>query len=264
MSNDLPFLQRLPADLSGRLESLYKELKTNFVHRRFKTTVLDAAQFCEVVYCILQWKTSEDEYYTPIGESIRNFCQSVSRFECKSASDDSIRFHIPNALKTIYTIRNKRGVGHIAKEVDPNLMDATLVVTCADWIMAELVRLFHNLPIVEAQKIVNNLVTKRIPIIWRVGDTDRRRILNPPDRNLSAKDKILLLLHDVHPKPMTVGDLLSCTEYKNTTLFRTKVLTGLHNDFYIDFDKEADLVHLSPLGLDYAEKNLPHDFVPVK
>ncbi len=242
------------------MESLYNELKTNFAHRRFKPAELDAAQFCEVVFRILEWHTSGDGTYTPFGESIGNF----NKFENKSAFDDSIRFHIPNALKTIYTIRNKRGVGHIAKEIDPNLMDATLVVTCADWIMAELVRLFHNLPIVEAQKIVNNLVTKRIPIIWRVGDTDRRRILNPPDRNLSTKDKILLLLHDVHPKPMTVGDLLSCTEYKNTTLFRTKVLTGLHNDFYIDFDKEADLVHLSPLGLDFAEKNLPHDFVPVK
>ena len=260
MSNDLPFLQRLPADLSGRLESLYNELKTNFAHRRFKPAELDAAQFCEVVFRTLEWETNGNGNYTPIGESIRNFGQAVYRFEGKSGFDDSIRFHIPNALKTIYTIRNKRGVAHIAKEVDPNLMDATLVVTCADWIMAELVRLFHNLPIEKAQRLVEDPVTKRISTIWRVGDTDRRRVLNPPDRNLSAKDKVLLLLHDAHPKPMTADDLLSYTEYKNISRFRTKVLSELHDDCCIDFDKEADLVHISPLELDFAEKNPPHDY----
>lgn len=260
VSNYMLFQDVIPSELSFRLEKLFRELKTNFADRRYMLAELAAAQFCEVVYRILEWHTSNDGYYTPIGEKIRNISHVVTRFEKLTSFDESIRTHIPNNIKTIYTIRNKRGVGHIAKEIEPNLVDATLVVSCADWIMAELVRIFQNLPIEEAHTIVTNLFPKSIPIVCSFGDTGRRRVLNPPDRNLTARDKVLLLLHDVHPKPMSVGDLLSFTEYKNSTLFRTKVLSRLHDAHYIDFDKEAELVHISPLGLNHAEKKLPHDF----
>ena len=233
----------------------------HFVHRRYKPAVLDAAQFCEVVYRILEWETSKDKSYTPFEEDIKNFGQALSRFESKSDSDDSIRFHIPNTLKTIYVIRNKRGISHVGK-INPNLIDATLVVTCADWILAELIRLFHSLQIEieEAQKIVDNLVTKRIPVVWRVGNTDRRRILTPPGKKLSYQDKVLLLLYDSSPDPVSVKDLLAWTEYSNPSLFRSTLLPSLHKEELIDYEEEDGSVHLSPLGIIYVERELSLDF----
>ena len=259
MSNNLPILHALPDELRAHLVLLYNELSVNFAHHRYKPAELNAAHFCEIVFRILEWHTSDGKTYTPFGQNIGNF----NSFEKLSTYSDSIRMHIPNVIKSIYTIRNKRGVGHIGNGVNPNLMDATLVITCADWVMAEIIRIFHNLTLEEAQKIVDNLVTNRIPIIWQVGDTGRRRILNPPGYNLTAKDKVLLLMYDAKPEPVSVKDLLRWSEYKNPSRFRSEVLPELHEAGSIDYDKETDLVHISKLGLDYAEKNLPHDFEPV-
>ena len=88
MSNDLRVLQILPVELSVRLETHYKELKTNFANRRFKPAEFDAAQFCEVVFRILEWETSGESSYTPIEKDIKNFGQSVSRFESNSSCDE--------------------------------------------------------------------------------------------------------------------------------------------------------------------------------
>jgi len=76
---------------------------------------------------------------------------------------DGIRIHIPRALRTVYDIRNKRDAAHLADGIDPNLQDATFVIGTLDWILAEFVRLFHGVSADEAQKIVTDLVRKRVP-----------------------------------------------------------------------------------------------------
>ncbi|MBB3083292.1 hypothetical protein [Geodermatophilus sabuli] len=44
----------------------------------------------------------------------------------------------------LYDIRNNRGVGHAGADVDPNHMDATVVLYQSKWLVAELVRLLHT------------------------------------------------------------------------------------------------------------------------
>lgn len=145
-----------------------------------------------------------------------------------------------------------------AADIDPNYMDATFVVSCADWIMAELVRLLHNVSVDEAQKIVDSLVTKQIPVIWQIGD--HHRVLSPPGKKLSTRDKILLLLYNANPSTVSVGNLLKWTEYGNSSRFRTTILTELHKDDLIHVAKETDEVHLSPFGIKHVEEHLPLDF----
>ena len=38
-------------------------------------------------------------------------------------------------------------------------MDATLVISILDWVLAELVRMYHKVSADEAQKIIDGLVT---------------------------------------------------------------------------------------------------------
>jgi hypothetical protein len=59
----------------------------------------------------------------------------------------------------------------------------------ASWVMAELVRVFHQVSLLEAQATVNALVERKHPIVWQQGDL--RRVLDP---NLSKGDQSLLLL----------------------------------------------------------------------
>jgi len=55
-------------------------------------------------------------------------------------------------------VRNNRNVGHVGGDVDPNHMDAVAVMSMSNWIMGEIVRVFHRLPTTsEAQQLVDAL-----------------------------------------------------------------------------------------------------------
>ncbi len=183
-SNFSSVFPNIPKEVLDRLESSYNNVKKNFRENRFEPSELNGAKFCEAVFRLLEWHTSKS--YTRFGTSIKDFTSAVKRFEQMSTFSDSVRFHIPKILDALYGIRNKRGVGHLGGDVNPNQMDAIFVASACDWIMAELVRIFHQLSTEEAQKLVQDLVTKKIPIIWKIGQSKRVLAVH-----LSYKDKAL-------------------------------------------------------------------------
>ena len=65
----------------------------------------------------------------------------------------------------MYDIRSKRDVAHLADGIDPNLQDATLVVSVLDWITAEFIRLHHSVSANDAQKLLDELVTRVAPVV---------------------------------------------------------------------------------------------------
>src|SRR5438552_2459466 len=133
----------LPKVILTRLEKTYNEIKKNFREGRYEPSELNGAKFCEAVYRLLDWYTTNS--YLPFGTKIREFSQAVKKFEGMSNFPDSIRFHIPKILDALYGIRNKRGVSHTGGDVDPNHMDALFVLSACDWVMAELIRILHGL-----------------------------------------------------------------------------------------------------------------------
>ena len=155
----------VPDDIRKRLKQHYHEIKHNFALQKFEPSELNGGKFSEDVYRVLEWHSSAANAYTPYGTQIKNFKRSLRKFENNSTLDDSVRFHIPDTLCSIYNIRNKRGVGHSPGDIDPNFMDATLIAGCVDWVMAELVRLFHNISIDKARDMVKSVTTKKIPLI---------------------------------------------------------------------------------------------------
>jgi hypothetical protein len=245
----------LPDELRKALEEHYHKIKNNFARGHYEATELNGGKFCEITYKVLEWHT--EGKYTPLGQAPKDFGQALRSLESKSNFNDSVRFHIPNVLNALYRIRNKRGVAHHAGEIDTNHMDSIFVVTATDWVMAELVRIFHSVSIDEAQKIVDSLVTKQIPLIWQIGDY--KRVISPPGKKLTANDKVLLLLYNAHPNAIRIENLLKWTEYdpKNKSRFRNTVLKGLHKQDLVHFDLRADEVIISPLGVNFVEKNLP-------
>jgi hypothetical protein len=245
----------LPAQLSKNLEKSYTQIKSNFAQRRYEPSELNGGKFCEVVLRILEWHTAASKTYTPFGTKIRDFGQATRKFESQSSFPDSVRFHIPKILNSLYDIRNKRGVGHVGGDVDPNHMDALFVVSCTDWIMAELVRLFHNVSVNDAQAIVEALISKKVSVVWEVAG--KKRILNP---KLKYPERTLLLLYDSYPKPLGDETLCEWTEYTNPRVYRSSVLKPLHKKKIIEYDANTGDVHLSPTGLRYVEENIPLDF----
>ena len=251
-------LSSIPEELCKGLARHYYFIKHHYALGNFESSELHCAKFCEIVYRVLQWHTSNTKTYLQLGKQIRDFRSSVMSFEQLSDHPDSIRYHIPDALRLIYCIRNKRGVAHVAGDIDHNRSDAMCLKSSVDWITAELVRLFNNVGIEEAELLIESLTAKQLPQIWKIGD--HRRIISPPGKKLQHKDKVLVLLYSTYPKSVSVKDLLNWTEYKNPTLFKKNILDKLHNADLLHYDKSTNEVILSPLGIKDVEDRIPLEF----
>lgn len=63
----------------------------------------------------------------------------------------------------VYDIRNERDAAPLADGIDPNVQDATLVVSIVDWVFAEVLRLYHNASADEAKSMVDSIFVRNAP-----------------------------------------------------------------------------------------------------
>lgn len=222
----------------------YQEVLDSYSLEKWKTTELDAGHFVEMARRIIEMELTGS--YTPIGKSLSKFDDRTLKSYESQHGDDSFRILIPRVLWGIYTVRNKRGVGHVGK-VKPNEIDATLLVAAVKWTLSEIIRCKSTLSIKETTDLVSALVERQIPILWKAKDV--RRILNP---KMSAKNQVLILLYD--KSPSTENDLRSAIEYRNVSDFRSKVLKPLHTNRLIEFDVNKGLCRILPTGIAEAER----------
>ena len=178
------------AKLADELLAAYDETKRNFYLGNLRPSEVEAGRFCEAAFRMLEERTSKT--FTPLGKTldtdkiIRDLGNLLA-----TAQPDAIRLHIPRALRVVYDIRNKRDAAHLADGIDPNLQDATLVVSVLDWVLAEFLRLHHSVPANEAQFLVENLVSRRAPVIENFNGF--LKVLNP---KLNSGDHLLLVLYE--------------------------------------------------------------------
>jgi len=132
---------------------------------------------------------------------------------------ESERVVLPRALVFLYTMRNKRGIGHVGGDVDANEIDAVLIARIADWVMCELMRVYHQMSLEEAQDLVDCISTRQMPAIWEVDG--KTRVLRD---GLAAKDQALLLLYSSRDSAVLVEDLCQWVEYSNPSVFKNRVI----------------------------------------
>ena len=246
-------LSSLPNGLRDPLVACYSEIARNFAEHRWEPAELNGGKFCEVVYTILDGAISGTFASSPSKPAkMVDACRALEGNPASAArqGDRSLRVLIPRILPALYEIRNNRGVGHVGGDVNPNYQDAIAVYQMASWVMAELVRIFHQVSLAEAQETVDALVERKHPIIWHHGDV--RRVL---DASLSKSDQTLLLLYSVGGS-IDEKDLAKWVEYQNLTDFRNKVLRPFHRERLIEYDGTLHHAHLSPLGSQDVEARL--------
>lgn len=129
-------------------------------------------------------------------------------------------------------------------------MDGTLVVAVCDWVMAELIRLYHECAADEAQSIVDRLVKRSLPIVY---DRDGVKTLL---RQMPYDEATLLFLHYEGEKDVPVGDLCKWVEHPNVTIFRTGILQKLHTEKKLYLDEKSRLCRILPPGLQYVEESI--------
>jgi hypothetical protein len=231
------------SDIAANVIDSYKEIEQNFVIQKWKTSELDAGHFVESVRRLIEFELYGS--YTPFSQKLSTFTDDVLKKYENASGNDSYKILIPRMLKSIYNIRNKRGVGHIST-ISPNEMDATVIMQSVKWVLAELVRINSALTITETQKLIASIVERQIDLIWK--DNGITRILNT---ELKTEEKIIILLLD--ESPQTEQQLLKSSNYSNSTKFRN-FLKMLHKQALINY--ENGKCTISPTGLIEAEKTI--------
>jgi hypothetical protein len=160
----------------GRLLKAYHGLKTAYLEGNFDACGLRAGRFCEILLRWAQDQLTQD--YTPFGTKIVNFKDECDKLErtSRTVGHESVRILLPRALNFLYSLRNKRGIGHEGGDVDANEIDAATAVRIADWCVCELIRLYYTVSLEEAQAICDAITERQLPQIWEV--FGKRRVLD--------------------------------------------------------------------------------------
>jgi hypothetical protein len=242
-------LGHLPQGLRDELVSEFGEIVRNYREHRWKAAELDAGRFCEIVYTILDAYLSGGAYPRRSSKpgDLKSACENLGK-TAKTAGPDSARITVPRILIGLYQVRNNRGVAHTGGDVDANQMDATYVLHACQWVMAELVRIFHNTDVDTATAVVDAIVERTVPVIWQAGGI--RRLL---DTSLSQRDQVLLLVYGA-ASGVTDGQLADEMEKRIENL--RKVLRALHDERHIEWKKPGDAAILSPKGVREVEDRL--------
>jgi hypothetical protein len=233
------------------LTKRYEELKRAYSNGQYDACGLRAGRFSEVMVRVLQNELTGS--YTPLGQQLRPIDQETSALERtpKSAGPDSLRIIMPRSLSFLYTLRNKRGIGHEGGDVDANEIDAATCVRTADWCLSELVRVVHEVSLEEAQALLDAIAEREVPHVWSIAGV--KRVLDP---SLTTREQVLILLYADPEVAVPVEDLLKWVEYSRMNDFRTKVLAPLHDSRLVEFDRETNTVLLSPRGAEETERKI--------
>lgn len=245
-------LSSIPEGLRTELFKCFNEIHRNFHERRWEPSELNGGKLCEVVYTILRGYV--DGTFSSSPSKPGNMVDACHSLAQASSFSHSIRIQLPRMLISLYDIRNNRGVCHVGGDVDPNHMDAIAVLYMSKWIIAELIRIFHDVDTHTAEKSVDMIVDRTLPVIWQVGN--KHRILNT---NLSMKDKTLIILYHMHEQ-VSESDLVLWLEHSNPSVYRRDILRKIHRNKLIEYDKSSRTAIISPSGIRYVEQNIKLDF----
>jgi hypothetical protein len=164
-----------------------------------------------------------------------------------ATAEDSLRLTIPRACRFIYDIASNRGARHDPDEIDPNVMDASAVVSLCGWMIAEMLRNAQKgLDPAGARDLVLRLTQKTFPNLEEIGDRVYFHVTG-----LSARTAALLRLWHAHPRRVSQRELIQHTERHGFTHANAKAgLARLGR--VVDDDGQGNLRLLSP-GIAEAE-----------
>jgi hypothetical protein len=226
-------LANVPTLFRTKIISSYIDLKRNCAEARYDPAGLSVGKLCEVVLRFLQKQIFGT--YTPFGTKVVNYADESRKLimSPQTAGSESERVIIPRALVFLYTMRNKRGIGHVGGDVDANA------------------RINHGLSLEEAQDLIDGISVRQLPTIWEVAG--KKRVLK---EGLKSKDQVLMLLYSSVDSAVLIEDLCDWVEYSNPAVFKSKVIGPLHKARLVEHDAGTDSVFLSPKGATFVEQNL--------
>lgn len=240
-------LSNLPADLVTALQQEFQKLHEQHFLGKWEPAEIDGGRFAEAVLRIVEHK--DTGAYTGIGQQL-NRKKIVGSAAKNSMLPDSLRLQIPILAELVMDFRNNRNSGHLGT-INVNEMDSSFVLSAANWIIAEIIRLETQMNPVGAQAEIKKIIERKVPIIEEIGG--RLKCLDP---KLDAKTKSMVFCYQKYPGRISLDELVDWTEYTNKGVLRRK-LQALNQDGVIDF--RNDEAQLTRKGVQWVEKNIRFD-----
>jgi len=236
----------IPEQLVDELLEAYEEAKRRFHLGDLRPQEVEGGRFSEAVFRVLQQLAGQR--VTPIGKSLPSVDKLIVGFENASGQPDSVRLHIPRTLRLIYDVRNKRDAAHLGDGIDPNLQDATLVIGNMDWVMAELVRLYHAVSADEAQRIIVDLVTKEVPAVQEI---DGQPVILA---DLKPRDQAMLMLYRAGAAGASLDELAGWLRIGRKDHLRSR-LGALDKEKLVLHHPKSGRFYITDRGVRYVEQN---------
>lgn len=244
-------LAGISANFRTRIIKFYLDLKTRHAEGKHDAAGTSAGKLCETVVRLIQQELNGS--FTPFGQQINNMpveCENFAKTP-KTSGNDSLRLVLPKAISLVYTLRNKRGIGHVGGDVDANAIDGVTIARVCDWIVCELIRVYHTMSLEEAEALVSSLAERDIPDVWEVAGT--RRVLRS---DLNFSQKTLLLLYSSTDPALLVEELFEWTKYSDPGKYKANVLKALDKENLVHYDVRDGTVTISPLGIKQVEEKI--------
>src|SRR6266446_3099602 len=162
--------------------------------------------------------------------------------------DDSLRLLIPRACRVVYDIASNRGARHDSDEIDPNSMDANVVIPTCAWILAEAIRYAQKGAVdpSQARDLVESLVEKKYPIVEEI---DGRIYLH--SKKKSAVDVALAALARNHPKRLSKAELATIIKHNGFSIHNARLAVRRISKFV---DDDHGKLRLLATGLKRADE----------
>lgn len=206
----------------------------------WEPATLDGGQFCEIsARCIYQI----DSKNPSLTKSVDGCLQYVEDQKNKNGHFFPSRkdaLNLCKAIRLAYKFRSSRGAVHIDPQYSANEMDSKLIMETVRWILCEIVRIFWTGNVELAARVVREIVTYRVPVVFREGCIPL--VQNP---SLSANEEILLLLLDSGGEGMTLLQLKASIPMHPSTV--EKAAGRLRTDRFIVNDYKGHII-LTDLG----------------
>ncbi len=160
---------------------------------------------------------------------------------------ESVRLLIPRAVRILYDHRSKRGGAHAS--FDPQHMDCSMVISVADWVLAELVRLYCADNAEDASKFVIGIISRSVPYIEQI-DGDFVVL----QKGLTARQEIGRILYSRYPFRTTTNELKKWVPNHSEANVSMTII-NMRKDKHVHSNDQGHV--LTAAGIHWVEEETP-------
>jgi len=172
-----------------------------------------------------------------------NVDQYLRDVQSRPGLDDGLRICAARLARAMYALRSKRSIAHKGT-VDPNTYDLEFLLSAAQWILSELVRLAAGTTMQNAGSLVKQI---QAPVGGLVEDFGHKKLVLA---ELSAREELLVLLQREYPNAVKLRDLVTWMDRRSSSTVRS-ALRAMWKDRAVEKAVDGSYI-ITSLGLTEA------------